>query len=126
MIASALCGFLVVASIAICTMCVAVMPELLDLPTARSPIDGRTTIDMSAPVREFVLPMFVRGKLSEKGVARDGRIGFASLNPGHEWDAFNLGETMGLRGLWSLAPLGAVWIACGVVIARALRRHSAR
>lgn len=118
----ALAGALVGASIAICTMTVSVMPEMLDVRFPTPPIAELGPIDMQRPLRDFVVPMFVRGRLSEKGVARDGRIGFSSLSHGHERDALNLGELVGLRGLASLLPLGLAWAALGAVAWRAARR----
>ncbi len=117
----AVAGALVAASIAICTMTVSVMPELLDVRYPTPPIAELGAIDMQRPLRDFVVPMFVRGRLGEKGFGRDGRIGFSSLAPGHERDAMNLGELVGLRGLASLLPLLLAWAALGVIAARAAR-----
>ncbi len=109
-------GLLVAASVAICTMAVAVMPEFLDQRTLVSPALGISPPDMLYPLRTFVLPLFFHGYLSVKGVAATGQLGLAYTAPRHEWDAFNLGEAMGLSGLWSLAPLGVVWVAVAWVI----------
>jgi hypothetical protein len=79
--------------------------------------------DMLHPLGTFVLPMFLHGHLSVKGVTASGQLGFASTAPGHEWDAYNLGEAIGLHGLWSLLPLAAVWAAAGAAIAAAQGRR---
>jgi len=58
------------------------------------------------PLRMFLLPRFFAGDLSV-------------ANP--HGAAWNLGQLAGLPGLWSLAPLGALWAAAGVVAWRARR-----
>jgi hypothetical protein len=121
-VGGAVAGALVGASIVICTMTVAVMPELPDVRFPAPPFADLGRIDMQRSLRDFVIPMFVRGRLSEKGVDRDGSIGFSSLAPGHERDALNLGELAGLHGLASLLPLGLAWAALGAVAWRAARR----
>jgi hypothetical protein len=106
---------LMLLSIVTCTMTVAVMPEFLNDRVIRAPGPG-VSPDMLHPLRTFVIPSFVRGYLSVKGTLPDGRMGIASTAPGHEWDAYNLGEAMGLRGLASLVPLAAVWACVAAAI----------
>jgi hypothetical protein len=102
---------LLVTSVAVCTMTVAVMPELLEQRHIRSPGPGVDPPDMRYPLRTFVFPSFRRGYLGVKGTLPNGQMGIASTAPGHDWDAYNLGEALGLHGLASLAPLFAAW-AC--------------
>jgi hypothetical protein len=68
--------------------------------------------DIDHPIFGHALPHFVRGELS---VAEQG---FGDLRPQRadparpdERDAFLLGEALGLRGLFALLPLLAVWAA---------------
>jgi hypothetical protein len=110
------CTSLVALSIAMCTMTVAVMPELIDQRFIRSPGPGVPAPDMRSPLSTFVVPSFLHGYLSVKGTTSNGQMGIASTAPGHEWDAFNLGEAMGLRGLASLLPLGILWTCIGLAI----------
>jgi hypothetical protein len=55
------------------------------------------------PLRMFLLPRFFAGDL-------------AVANPAGS--AWNVGQLMGLPGLWSLAPLAALWAAAGVAVWR--------
>ena len=113
----AACLLLVGWSIAICTMAVAVMPEFADQRFVLSPSPEISAPDMLHPLSTFVLPLFRHGYLSVKGVTPSGMLGLAYTAQGHEWDAFNLGEAAGLRGLWSLVPLGVVWTAAlGIIL----------
>jgi hypothetical protein len=107
---------LVTVSVAMCTMTVAVMPELLDQRFIRSPGPGVDAPDMLYPLRTFVIPSFVRGYLGVKGTLPNGQMGIASTARGHEWDAYNLGEAMGLHGLASLLPLAAAWAVIAAAI----------
>ena len=72
------------------------------------------------PVTELLWPNFAAGRLSinwqsfVEDQPEDQRV-FAV----HAW---NLGERLGLRGLWSLAPLIAIWSLVGVVYAWRARR----
>ena len=91
---------LVGVSIAVVTLCTAVMPEFPD--------DEKR---FRRPVTSMVLPFLAEGRVSEKAVLREGVLEFSSRNPGHDWDAFNLGEVLGLHGLASLIPLAVVWDA---------------
>ena len=115
-------GALVALSIAICTICVAVRPELPDEPEPRPIAPGVATPDYRHPIIEIALPMFVRGELGAKATAFGG-IGWArQAGHGHDRDAYNLGEIIGLAGLPSLLPLAALWLGAGLLLARALRR----
>jgi hypothetical protein len=105
--------------IAMCTMTVAVMPELLDQRLVRAPGPGMAPPDMHYPLTTFVVPSFARGYLSVKGALPNGQIGIASTSPGHERDSYNLGEALGLHGLVSLVPLGILWTFIAFAIVRA-------
>jgi hypothetical protein len=100
-------------AIVVCLACVAVMPEFPDAPI---PI---RVADMSAPDPEhplttLVLPLLARGHVSVKGTTPAGHIGYAIGFEGHDDDAINLGERLGLRGLLSLVPLLLVWIFAAI------------
>lgn len=123
--ASTLAFAMVFAAVAICTMTVAVMPELPDIRRPGAPVAGMVDPDMLHPLREFVIPLFVRGALSVKAALPGGRYGFATPTE-HGLDAFNLGERMGLSGLASLAPLLVGWMIALVVALRALTRERAQ
>ena len=102
------------ASVVVCLLCVATFPEFPDAyaRSRRDPAKMRRLYPF--PLRDLVWPLLVEGRVGEKGLMADGRLGFASRMPGgHAWDAYNLGEALGLRGLWSLAPLLALWAAAG-------------
>jgi hypothetical protein len=58
------------------------------------------------PLRDFLLPWFVSGRLSV-------------ANP--DGSAFNLGEVLGLHGLWSLLPLLVIWAAGAALLVRLAR-----
>jgi hypothetical protein len=98
---------LVVVSIGASTLGAAVMPELPEKLVV-APVPGMAVPDMRAPLRSFALPLFLRGHVSEKAT-QNGRIALVSRTSGHEWDAFNLGERVGLPGPWSLLPLLGAW-----------------
>jgi hypothetical protein len=55
------------------------------------------------PLRDFLLPWFLSGRLSV---------------PNPDANAFNLGEALGLHGLWSLAPLLVLWAAGAALVVR--------
>ncbi len=87
-------------------------------------------VDTSAPERDdplfrMALPRFLAGNLSVKKIARaqEGRFEWpeeaATPDDPSYWDACNLGEVLGLRGLPSLAPLGAWWLLGGLLLRRA-------
>jgi hypothetical protein len=74
--------------------------------------------DIRSPLTEHVLPHFARGELSI------GEQGFADLYPARanpaqpdRWDAFLLGEAVGLRGLAALLPVLAVWLVFSPLLA---------
>ena len=114
-------GALVTWALAVCLACVAVMPEFVD---TKIPIRVE---DMEAPEPErplttFVFPLLARGHVSVKGTAPTGNIGYAIGFEGHDDDAINLGERMGLRGLVSLLPLLTLWAGIAVAFRRSLAR----
>lgn len=116
--AAILVGALFVASVTICTVCVSVMPEFPDVPDDGSPL----AVIARAPIRHIGFAALAENRVSEKALLDDGRMSFAVLRPGHDDDAFNLGEVMGLRGAASLVPLFVAWLAFAWLVALALRR----
>jgi hypothetical protein len=123
-IAGALAASSVVYSIALCTMCVAVMPEFPEvvpgLPAA--PAHG---FDRLHPLTTFVVPFFFRGLVGVKGTDSDGNIDIAIGYANHQWDAFNLGELVGLEGSASVVPLVVLWIVAALVLATPALRAGA-
>lgn len=113
----AMAGSAVALSVAICTMSVAVMPEFIDAPLP-SPVPEQRAPDPARPITTFVLPLFVAGHVGEKAMIASGAMGFSSLIPGHERDAYNVGETLGLRGMATLAPLLLAWLLTVIALAR--------
>jgi hypothetical protein len=78
--------------------------------------------EIEQPIFAHALPHFVRGELSI------GEQGFGDYLPARldpampdRWDAFLIGEAMGLPGPLALLPTLAVWIACSLLFARSLR-----
>jgi hypothetical protein len=68
--------------------------------------------DIANPYSQLILPRFFSGDLSQ------GEQGFGDLYPARldpnepdRWDAFLIGETIGLRGRLALLPIFAVWAA---------------
>jgi hypothetical protein len=116
--AAVLVGALLVASLTVCTVCVSVMPEFPDVPDDGSPLAQIAR----APIRNIAFAALAEDRVSEKALLRDGRMSFAALRPGHDDDAFNLGEWLGLRGAASLVPLLAMWLAMAALLAVTLRR----
>ena len=76
-----------------------------------------------APLTRAYLPLLASGEVSISPMA--------FLTPATEtaarhvhyraypWAAFNVGELLGLRGWWSVLPLGIVWVAALRALARA-------
>lgn len=112
----------IAASIAICTACVAVAPEFLDVQARQEIVPGMEIPRMDHPIRDLVFPLLARGHVSFKAEIRGG-LTYESWAPGHERDAFNLGEVMGLSGKASLLPLFAAWLGLGLAMARQVRRE---
>ena len=119
--ALAIAGALVAISIAICTAAVAVRPELPDGPVGAPPAPELALPDQAHPLTQAVFPLLAHGYVSQKAT-RGNWISYAGLHAGHDDDAYNLGEVLGLPGVASLAPLALVWLACGLAIARTARR----
>ncbi len=75
-----------------------------------------------APLFTFAWPHFVAGVLSVKVIGPEGRflIPAEPLAPNHPafYDACNLGELLGLRGLASLVPLAVVAVVLGGLLWR--------
>jgi hypothetical protein len=95
-----------------CTACVAVFPEFPDVAGAiPPPVPDMPPVDAFHPITTLVIPLLLRGHVSEKASFPDGTIGWASAVPGHDGDSWNLGEVLGLHGVASLLPLFLVWAA---------------
>jgi hypothetical protein len=120
----ALAACAVAFSIAVCTMSVAVMPEFIDSPLP-SPIPDHRAPDPMRPITTFVVPLFFEGHLGEKATVGSGAMGFSSLIPGHDRDAYNLGEVLGLHGVATLLPLFAAWLLAAIAFARVRDRAPA-
>jgi hypothetical protein len=75
--AAALVGVLFVASLAVCTVCVSVMPEFPDVPDDGSPL----ATFLRAPIRHIAFGALAEDRVSEKALLADGRMSFASLRP---------------------------------------------
>lgn len=78
-------------------------------------VTGQPPFDEPQPMRGLVLPHFYDGQLSLNWQSeldfRPPRGTYSDLDEqGVPRSAFNVGELAGLRGLWSLAPLGAMWL----------------
>ena len=79
-------------------------------------VTGQPSFDEHHPMRDLVWPHFIAGELSlnwhSELAFRQPSGSFSELDAdGVPRTAFNLGQLVRLPGLWSLAPLGAVWIA---------------
>lgn len=109
---------LLILSVTVCTATVAVMPELPDVRFPGAPARELRPPDMSRPIRTFVFPMLLSGHVSEKSASSSGKLGFSSSQVGHERDAYNLGERLGLKGATSLVPLVLLWGAFVLWVAR--------
>lgn len=114
--ARALASVLVIHALATCLACVAVMPEFPDT-TIPIRIEDMTAPNPERPLTTLVLPLLVRGHVSVKGTTPAGHIGYAIGFEGHDDDAINLGERLGLRGPWSLVPLLFCWLAAALALA---------
>jgi len=78
-------------------------------------------IQIHHPFGDYLLPAFFRGDLA---VSTQG-IDMAAMPPHAPAKAWNLGQQMGLPGLWSLVPLVVIVGAAGAWLVHALRRSSA-
>jgi hypothetical protein len=66
--------------------------------------------DVSMPVRDLILPAFTHGDLAQN---RQSFLQYGTANPAQGLlGAWNLGQLIGLSGLWSLLPLAIVWAVC--------------
>jgi hypothetical protein len=73
----------------------------------------------SCPMIHLVGPAFWSGQVS---LNHGSMLRFAEAGSSQNYGAFNLGELWGLRGLYSLIPLLAVWGIAGVAWVRMERR----
>lgn len=81
-------------------------------------VTGQPPYDEPRPMRHLVWPHFVAGELSLNWQSelefRQQQGSYSELDADHvPRTAFNLGQRARLPGLWSLAPLGAVWLGAG-------------
>jgi hypothetical protein len=108
-------------AVAVCLACVTVMPEF---PDTKIPIRVETmeAPEPERPLTTLVFPLLARGHVSVKGTTPAGHIGYAIGFEGHDDDAINLGERLGMRGLASLLPLLAMWLAAGIAFRRTITR----
>lgn len=99
-------------AVALCTICVAVLPEFPGgHGTIPSPIDG-SPIDLENPAMNLGVHLFVHDYVSQKAIVGRGQMTIDySQAPEHAFDAYNLGEAIGLTGKASLLPLVALWLA---------------
>jgi hypothetical protein len=78
------------------------------------------------PLVQFAFPAFFTGTLSNKAVRHGGLIEFETRplgpNSGTYWDAWNLGEVLGLQGLLSLVPLLLLLLLLGGALAWVVAR----
>jgi len=70
----------------------------------------------SCPIVHSTLPAFWAGQMA---LNRDSML--TAAEAGSRYGAFNLGQMLGLRGLASLIPLAALWIAGTVAWIRVRR-----
>jgi hypothetical protein len=64
--------------------------------------------DVAAPVRELIIPAFLHADLAQN---RQSFLQYGTANPAQGLlGAWNIGQLLGLPGLWSLLPLFGVWI----------------
>ena len=110
-------GATVVYSLAVCLACVAVMPEFVDTQIPIR-VEDMAPPDPERPLTTFVFPLLARGHVSVKGTTPTGHIGYAIGYEGHDDDAMNLGERLGLRGRLSLVPLLTLWLAAAELLRR--------
>jgi hypothetical protein len=120
-VAPLIIGALVAVSIAICTACVAIQPEFFDVQALDAPAPEIGIPRREHPITQIVVPLLVHGYMSTKA-SWSGNLTYTMWAPGHDDDAYNLGEVIGLRGMASLAPLLAAWLGFGVAFSRRLRR----
>lgn len=119
--APALAVALVATSITICTACVAVQPEFFDIQAVQSPAPEIAIPSREHPITQLVFPLLAHGYVSTKA-SWSGNLTYAMWAPGHDDDAYNLGEALGLHGKASLLPLLAAWTALAIALVRQLRR----
>ncbi|MCA1647482.1 MAG: hypothetical protein LC797_19160 [Chloroflexi bacterium] len=72
--------------------------------------------DVSAPVRQLLVPAFLHGDLAQN---RQSFVQYGSANPAQGLPgAWNVGQLVGLPGLVSLVPLCVFWLAVVLVLRR--------
>jgi len=79
------------------------------------------------PLFEYALPRFASGQMSINQQSFDDYDPSGMVHPAcRPWNAFNLGERIGLHGLWSLLPLGLLWAAACAAYCRNRRMDARR
>lgn len=84
-------------------------------------VDPQPSVRVMHPFRDHLLPAFAAGRLALNGQGMDTAFAPEGTVP----RAWNLGTRLGLAGGWSLAPLGAFFIAAAAWLVVAARRASA-
>lgn len=101
-----------VVSAALAAVSVATMAEFPELEPDSPP-------EVANPLVCIAVPRFVHGEMSGKTIGDEGTIAWAPRLPRDDpryYDAWNLGERLGLNDLASLIPLALFWAACGVAL----------
>ena len=63
--------------------------------------------DVASPLKDLILPAFLDADLAQN---RESFLQYGTGNPAQGLlGAWNLGQLVGLPGLWSLVPLVAIW-----------------
>jgi len=75
------------------------------------------------PLAQFILPVLGRGLVSvnTQTILQLAPDGLGLHNIEDRWAAYNVGELLGLPGLWSVAPILVLWGVRGGVRGGALR-----
>lgn len=94
------------------------------LMLAGTAVRPEVPVNQRHPFGAYVLPRLAKGELAVSTQSIDSIAsspGFDPLDPRRIEHAWNLGQRAGLPGLASLGPLVALWIACAVWLAWAVR-----
>ena len=77
--------------------------------------------DVATPVQSLIVPSFLRGELAQNA---QSYVQYGADNPAHGLlAAWNLGQLLGLPGLFSLLPLGLVWMVAGYLLMSRFRER---
>lgn len=78
------------------------------------------------PLRDFVLPSLLKGKISVNPQGLDDYLpplSYLRLAPPENWNSFNLGELFFPHSTASLLPLLAIWLGAAATLRRLARRR---